>query len=351
MVAFANDVRESRRCEVEELDLTPRAHKPTAPTRPVNIVFDRTGRRLAAACDDGKVWLWDLRSGERQWVSLGPNFTVRAAAFVDGGRLAAAGGNWLRRQGLLKTWNLNTGEEATLWNHDRPITALAASNDGVLLTAGSGDGILRIWNRTNSVDSIQRRGHDDEITSLAHAPDGSQLVSGGADQALRTWTLHLEPKRHWRGHERPVRGVAFERDGRRFGSVDERSLFVWNAESGRAVARYDVPSGDLTRIAFVPGRSCITADNSSPSSSSLRVWDLHSGASRIFWRHSRRITAIARSNRGDWALAQDNGDIQVLNAAAWLIAVNGQSRKNGRIHLPRSLLCHDQLNSDVDNDD
>jgi WD40 repeat protein len=67
------------------------------PRAPTSLVFSPDGRRLAGACTDGLVHLWDADRGDRLLTlrGLGPpgtghyGFTARVAFSRDGSRLAA----------------------------------------------------------------------------------------------------------------------------------------------------------------------------------------------------------------------------------------------------------------------
>ena len=134
----------------------------------------------------------------------------------------------------------------------------------------------------------------------------------------------MRPLLEMRGHERVVRGLQIDSSGRRIASIDEQTIFLWNASTGRAEKRWNAPSGSFSSVNFAPdGESLITAGNSMHSPSELRLWNLRDGTNRIFLRQSTRITAIAGSTVGEWVVADDRGTIQIWPAFAWSSGLSG----------------------------
>ena len=98
----------------------------------------------------------------------------------------------------------------------------------------------RVFGGKTSFDAglMTLEGHSEIVMSVALSPDGRRIVSGSWDRSVRVWDAEsgacvatLE------GHSYGVMSVAFSPDGRRIvsGSGD-KSVRVWDAESGACVA-------------------------------------------------------------------------------------------------------------------
>ena len=75
------------------------------------------------------------------------------------------------------------------------------------------------------------------MTGVAITPDGRRAVSASEDKTLRVWDLESgQSIRTLEGHSSRVTGVAITPDGRRAVSAsDDKTLRVWDLESGQSL--------------------------------------------------------------------------------------------------------------------
>jgi WD40 repeat protein len=148
-----------------------------------------------------------------------------------------------------------------------------------LLLAGSGDGLVRMWDLLTG-DLVQSfHGHTDGVYHAIESQDGTRILSGGRDGRIRLWDLdtgrclrvisganvqclawHLDQRRFvscaddiriWdsdtgvcelvlSGHTDTVRSVAWSRDGRQILSAShDRSVRIWDVETRAALCVLD----------------------------------------------------------------------------------------------------------------
>jgi WD40 repeat protein len=69
------------------------------------------------------------------------------------------------------------------------LTALAFSADGLLLTGGSKDGTVHVWEAATGNELRRWHGHQDAIVHLAFSPQGDRLVSSSGDGTALIWNL------------------------------------------------------------------------------------------------------------------------------------------------------------------
>ena len=120
------------------------------------------------------------------------------------------------------------------------------------------------------------KGHSGQVTSVSMTPDGHRAISGSDDRTLRVWDLEsgiclntLE------GHSGTVTSVSLTPDGRRaISGSDDHTLRVWNLESGCCVRTLEGHIRGVTSVSVVPdGRRAVSGSDDH----TLRVWDLESG--------------------------------------------------------------------------
>ena len=109
-----------------------------------NVVFSPDGKRLASVAfgrtiKEGAVKVWDAQTGQELLTLKGHTNVVSSVAFSpDGKRLASAGG------GRLKVWDAQTGQELLAFKVGRYV---AFSPDGKRL-ANAGGQTVTIWDAT-----------------------------------------------------------------------------------------------------------------------------------------------------------------------------------------------------------
>ncbi|WP_406695110.1 protein kinase [Singulisphaera sp. Ch08] len=156
------------------------------------VVFSRDGRHLASASSDGAVKLWDAtRLDEPQVarITLPARVQVQClnvAFSPDGQRLATAG-----EDNTVKLWDVQTGYELrTLRGHSGEVCTVAFSPGPGRWIASAGEGgTVKI--RDSHTGELLRsfRGHTGLVSSVAFSPDGQSLISGSRDHTVKVWDV------------------------------------------------------------------------------------------------------------------------------------------------------------------
>jgi WD40 repeat protein len=112
---------------------------------------------------------------------------------------------------------------------------------------------------------------------VAVTPDGRWIVSASWDKTLKVWDLETGRElRTLEGHSGPVSRVAVSPDGRWAVSASaDNTLKVWDLETGRELRTLEGHSGVVFGVAVSPdGRRVASASEDH----TLKVWDLETGA-------------------------------------------------------------------------
>jgi WD40 repeat protein len=288
----------------------------------VNVVFDHTGELLASSSFDQVVRLWDVPTGRE--VANHPGFSWQLQFSPDNRQLS--GWSDLSRHGALE---VAYGQECRLLfvepseRSGRYYSGPDFSPDGHFLAAGSGNQV-RFWDGFSGKElgSFPLRGCD---AQLFH-PDGRSLIvtdrSGGASRRALERVGDPDSRAYRLGKPTPiflspdVRGAALSQDGRYLALAleSEGGAVVVDLQdpSAKPVPLHPHPLAD--RIDISPdGRWVATA---SWHNALVKVWDARSGdLVRTLQMPGR--TEVTFSPDGHW-LATSTSEFQLWEVGSWL---------------------------------
>jgi len=153
-----------------------------------DLKYSLDGIEILSASWDNTAILWDAQSGEiiHSFEHDGPLNT--AIFHPDGERIiTVAGDNFVR------IWDKNTGEEL-----QRFAAPTSNFNDAVLMPDGehimvaATDGTVRLYELDTGNEVGRFQGHTEIVFSLAISPDGSKMLTSSWDETARVWSLDFQ---------------------------------------------------------------------------------------------------------------------------------------------------------------
>ncbi len=308
------------------------------PGRVNGLSFSRDSNLLAAACQDGRVRVWQsglelqqeekwanlrCREGAAGEVALSPDGrsiatltneeafkivdldsgatvgrfgTSRIAhkytgiCFTSDGRAVVTG----HTERGLECWDIAKGKVLVTLPHPSPIGAMAVSPDSRLIAVGGLDYTVVVWDWRGERVIARRRLDKGVPISLAFSPAGSLLAIVSNGQPAHVLDLRtLEEGPPLIGHKSIVRHAAFSPDGTILATCSEDgTIKFWDPDSGKETVTLAGHDAQVWRICFSPdGRTLVSGDDLG----GIRFWQTATGLEllNIERHHSQPIRYLA----------------------------------------------------------
>ncbi len=154
----------------------------------LQVAYAPGSRLLAVTPDRYAIKVWNIEEEIWQY-SLYTSFTGAVTQIVfspDGGVLASG-----HYDGLIRLWDLRTGEEYLRISTGSVVESLAFSTDSRLLASGGSyqDSTVRLWDAGNGALLRELTGHKVGVSDLLFSPGSQFLISASYDGEIRVWGI------------------------------------------------------------------------------------------------------------------------------------------------------------------
>jgi len=268
-----------------------------------SATFSPDGKSIATASDDGKIHIWDARSGQTALKSLpAHNYLVRSMAISSTGTIVVTGLD----DCTIRVWDPQTGGPVLppLRGHRGIVASVDISTDAMLIVSGSRDHTVRLWNAiTGNAVGRPLQGHEGPVNAVAFSADTHLIASGSDDGTVRVWVVATRQLSSIGvlayGH--PVRTVVFSHDRRIVAAGDRNgSVHLWVTETGRPAREPLLVGGSVDTVVFTPDDVQVL----SLAGGMIAVWDVVTGQQILSLNGDKTGFAAAHSS-----------DIQLIGTA------------------------------------
>ena len=263
------------------------------------VVYSPDGQRIITTSDDGKIKIWDTRSGfcmatftEHSSKVTGCEFTKQGQIFftssLDGsvrawdmiryrnfrtfsgptrlsfssvavdptGEIVCAG-SWDSHD--IHVWSVQTGQLLdSLSGHEGPVSSLAFSDTGDIFVSGSWDRTARLWSIFGRIQRSEPIQLQADVVDVAFRPDSKQVAVATLDGQLTFWAVSEAVQEAALDGRRDISGGRKVSDRRTAANADSTKSFnciAYNKDGtciiagGRSkyICLYEVTSGTMLK--------------------------------------------------------------------------------------------------------
>ncbi|XP_078334670.1 WD repeat, SAM and U-box domain-containing protein 1-like isoform X2 [Crassostrea virginica] len=236
--------------------------------------FSPFGTTLATCSTDGKLILWDVKSGSKvSTFQHSSKQSIRVCRFSPDSKYIVSGSD----DETLALWDVTAKTLVRSYNtcHDASVVACAFTPDSTFIISGSSNGDLRVWDAKyghGKVLTYTLEGHDLGVTSCDFSPhmkvkdsgvDGCvtyEFATSGHDNLVKIWEMTadlsctsvvLSHKLTCKGHEGTVNFCCFSSDGNLLASASiDKTVRVWDPYCGQELCVVEGHTRYVTSCAF-----------------------------------------------------------------------------------------------------
>lgn len=298
-----------------------------ASARTLGAALNSDGKLVATAGDDGNTRVWDSATGKLLRTLAGrPEVPLSAVSFSPDDELIVTVSD--PRFNVVTVWDAATGER--LGENLRGHSASFSPDSKSLLTVSGGD-VARVSDVSDGRTVAELQELTGTVTHLAFSDDGGRVMVATTDRQVGVWEAASGRKLARREYASDIKAVAFRPDGKLIATsaaaYSKTAAQVWDTEADK-VSEFG-QDGNADRVAFSPdGRLLVTTTYFRPEAT--KVWDISknkevnlAGYFAAFSPDGTRMVTVSDDmarvwDVGTWgSVAELRGHAERINSAAF----------------------------------
>ena len=156
-----------------------------------SVVYGMDGTTVYSAGIDNCITAWDLRTNEKVMKMKGHHDTITCLSLHPKGTHLLSNS----MDGTMKTWDIRPFVADGLKRHcktfiggthnaEKGLLNCAWNSDGTMVTGGSADKVVHIWDEMSAQELYYLPGHKGCINSVVFHPNQNVIASGSSDKAI-----------------------------------------------------------------------------------------------------------------------------------------------------------------------
>ncbi len=257
-----------------------------------SVAFSKDGRYLVSVSEDKSVNVYNLNTFDVAYSIKDNYFPLKGVYMTRSGDLLLGSGSDIKKVdslgNILQTYK---GNITRIWS-------IAVNKDETLLTAGSFDKKIRIWNIGTGEITCTLEGDKKNSLAVCFSPVENILVSGSLDHSVRVWNVaDCKLTNVLKRHTGNVFAVAFHPSGKYFASASgDQTIRLWDLETGKVIKTYPGHTKGILDIDFSPDGNLLL---SASFDKTIRLWETKTGVCLYtFVDHQGAVNSVRFSPDG-----------------------------------------------------
>lgn len=256
------------------------------------VAFSKSGNYLATSGEDKGLFIIDLATKENLYEHKDNYYPIVDIEFYGENQLFVTAGD------DIKLIDLENNSLAVFKGNSTNFWSLDFAPERHLLTGGSYDRKIEVWDIHSKEIKLQLEGHEKSALAVAISPDEKYIVSGSLDLTIRSWNAESGEQMHsWKKHSANIYDIKFHPNSRYFATASgDKTVRLWDIQEGKVIKTYTGHDKDVLDIEFSPdGYFMYTAS----SDGVVFIYEVRTGAKLYSYNaHVGSVNDITVSNDG-----------------------------------------------------
>lgn len=270
---------------------------------------------LVAVAGQKQVSLYHSDSRELLGVLPFPEGTPHVLKFSRSGSLLLVGGGRGASQGLVKVFDVKTGELVFQVGDELDAVLAADINENHTLIALAGpQKVVRVYSTADGALAYDLRKHTDWVYAIEFSPDGVLLATADRSGGMFVWESDTGREyQNLKGHTGPITDISWRVDSNLLASASEdTTIRLWELENGGQVKGWGAHGGGAWSVDFLPDGRLVSFGRDRQA----KLWDGNGGQQRAFDAMNDIGLEVAATHDMARLIAGDfSGEIRVWNMA------------------------------------